>query len=241
MNGKNIKVMLLAAGYGKRLGKLTKKNPKCLMPIGGVPLLGIWIKKLEALGCSEIIINTHYLADQVSNYINKFKSKIKIKVIYENKLLGTAGTLLENAKFFKEGDCLMIHADNYTNLDFNQFFKAHNNKKEGCLLSMVTFDSDNPYSCGIVDVDKNGIMIGFEEKPTSPKSNIANGAIYMFDNSLFDYLKKNRFKTSFNDFSKDVIPLLKNKVNTWHTNDYIIDIGTPEKLEIAMKLSNSKS
>ncbi|MDC3232466.1 sugar phosphate nucleotidyltransferase [Prochlorococcus sp. AH-716-A09] len=47
MNHKNFKVLLLAAGYGTRLGELTKNRPKCLIPIGGIPILGIWIKKLE--------------------------------------------------------------------------------------------------------------------------------------------------------------------------------------------------
>ena len=54
---KNFKALLLAAGFGTRLGELTKKVPKCLMLIGDKPLLGLWIEKLENLGCDEIIIN----------------------------------------------------------------------------------------------------------------------------------------------------------------------------------------
>ena len=150
---KDIKVMLLAAGYGTRLGVLTKKKPKCLMTIKDQPLLGIWINKLEKLGCKEIVINTHYLADQVKDYIKKIKHKIKISVEYEENLLGTAGSLLRNANYFKNSECLMIHADNYTNLNFLEFFKSHQNKNKKCLLSMVTFGSDNPESCGILEID----------------------------------------------------------------------------------------
>ena len=45
----NLKALLLAAGFGTRLGTLTKSKPKCLMTIKGEPLLGIWIKKLEIM------------------------------------------------------------------------------------------------------------------------------------------------------------------------------------------------
>ena len=234
----NLKVLLLSAGYGTRLGALTKDKPKCLMQIGGTPILGIWIKKLESLNCKEIIINTHYLSNQVVQYINNFKTKIKIHIEFEEELLGTAGTLLKNSNYFKDSQCLMIHADNYTNLNFNDFFKSHQNKQKQCLLSMVTFKSNNPKSCGILETDDKGIMINFEEKPSNPKTDIANGAIYIFDNNLLEYLKMINKSKLLKDFSNDVIPLLKNRINTWHTNDYIIDIGTLENLKIAMQLHN---
>ena len=77
---KPLKAILLAAGFGTRLGELTKKSPKCMMKIGDKPLLGLWLEKLEDLGCQEVLINTHYLADQVESYINSFNklsSRIK--------------------------------------------------------------------------------------------------------------------------------------------------------------------
>ena len=103
---------------------------------------------------------------------------------------------------------------------------------------MVTFSSDNPHSCGILETDNKGVMIDFIEKPQSPKSNLANGAIYLFDDNFIDYLRKIDSEKILKDFSKDVIPLMKNKINTWHTEDYIIDIGTPENLKKAMELDN---
>jgi len=239
MTHKNLKVLVLAAGYGTRLGNLTKNRPKCLMPIGGIPILGIWIKKLEKLNCKEIIINTHYLSEQVVQYVNNFKTKIKINIVFEEKLLGTAGTLLKNSNYFLNSECLMIHADNYTNLDFNKFFLSHRQREKRCIMSMVTFKSNNPKSCGIVETNEEGIMINFEEKPSNPKTNIANGAIYMFDNNLISFIKKKNKNNIIKDFSNDVIPLLKNKINTWHTKDYIIDIGTIENLKLAMKLSDN--
>ena len=102
---------------------------------------------------------------------------------------------------------------------------------------MVTFKSSNPKSCGIVETNDQGVMINFEEKPLMPKSNIANGAIYIFDNNLINFIKNNNKNQLIKDFSNDVIPLLKKRINTWHTNDYIIDIGTLENLKLAMNLN----
>ena len=81
-------------------------------------------------------------------------------------------------------------------------------------------------------------MIDFVEKPQNPKSNLANGAIYLFDDKFINYLRKINSEQILKDFSKDVIPLMKNKINTWHTEDYIIDIGTPENLKNAIELYN---
>ena len=66
--------ILLAAGYGTRLLPITKKTPKCLVKINNDNLLNIWINKLVSAGVNNILINTHYLSDQVENFIkiNKF-------------------------------------------------------------------------------------------------------------------------------------------------------------------------
>ena len=62
---KPFRALLLAAGLGTRLRPITLETPKCLVPIGGEPLLGRWLRQLELAGCEAVLINTHYLADQV--------------------------------------------------------------------------------------------------------------------------------------------------------------------------------
>lgn len=234
---KPLKALLLAAGFGTRLGELTQKKPKCLMKIKDRPLLGIWLQKLENLGCEEVLINTHYLANQVESYINSIKNlSMKITLIHEDILLGTAATLLTNKDFFFQSEILLIHADNFTNMNFKSFIESYHDRGKQCLISMVTFNSKNPTSCGIVETDSKGILINFEEKPLNPKSNIANGAIYFFDYKFIDYLVTLNLQYILKDFSKDIIPLLKNKIQTWHTYDFIIDIGTPEQLIKAQSL-----
>ena len=97
------RALLLAAGLGTRLKPFTDSKPKCLIDIGGKPLLEYWLESLENSNCQEVLINTHYLSEQVFDFLQKRpKTKMKIKTTYEKDLLGTAGTLMKNITFSKK-------------------------------------------------------------------------------------------------------------------------------------------
>ena len=82
-----IRALILAAGLGTRLRPLTLSKPKCLVEINKKPLLELWIEKLEDINSQKIIINTHYLSDQVNNFVNtKYKNQTKINLFHEIKL-----------------------------------------------------------------------------------------------------------------------------------------------------------
>ena len=231
-----LKAILLSAGYGTRLRPETLKKPKCLIEINNKPMLEIWLDKLSALGCEEVLINTHYLSEQVNEFILNYKSKsMKIITTHEHTLLGTAGTLIKNINFV-EGNTLMIHTDNYTTSNLNGLINAHNTRSKNCLLTMLTFTTDNPRSCGILEVNQEGIVQAFHEKVISPPSNLANGAIYIFNKEFVAWLKSQ--KRQLKDFSNDVLPYLTGKIQTWYTRDFFIDIGTPESLKTARTISS---
>jgi len=227
-----LKALLLAAGLGTRLRPLTFVKPKCLVEINDQPLLGYWLQKLEGLAVNEVIINTHYLREQVINFINSRKNQnIKIKEFHEKVLLGTAGTLMANLEFFKGSIGLLIHADNFTKNDLSGLIKAHLGRPSNCLITMLTFNSSNPNSCGIVEIDKSNIVTKFYEKVDNPPSNRANGAIYVFDDIFIEWLKNLKIKPS--DFSTQVLPLMIGKIYTWHIEEDYFDIGTPSSLNKA--------
>lgn len=232
---KPIRSLLLAAGFGTRLRPITLSKPKCLIEINKKPLLELWISKLEDINVQKIIINTHYLADHVKNFLNKkYKNQHKIEVVHEKRLYGTAGTLIANRDFFFNSTGIMIHADNFTNMTLFSLIEAHNHKPKNCLITMLTFTTNDPESCGIVEVDKKGIVKNFHEKIKNPPGNLANGAIYVFDNDFLDWLIEKHPKAS--DFSTEVLPFLIGRIYTFHTKLPYIDIGTPEKLVEAQTL-----
>ena len=203
------RALLLAAGLGTRLKPFTDSKPKCLIDIGGKPLLEYWLESLENSNCKEVLINTHYLSEQVFDFLQK-RPKTKMKIKRPTKrFVSTAGTLMKNITFFKKDLGLLIHADNFTKLDLNKFIKAHLKRTKNTIISMVTFLSDNPSSCGIVDIDHNQVLLDFKEKPANPKSSLANAAIYAFeDEFLKEFIKLDHPY----DFSKDVIDKFKGKI-----------------------------
>ena len=232
---KPIRSLLLAAGLGTRLRPLTLELPKCLVKIGKEPLLENWINKLENIKVEKILINTHYMSEKIDLFLDKkYKNKKEIIKFHENQLLGTAGTLIANRDFFYDSIGIMIHADNFTYMDLKDLIQAHNTKPKNCLITMLTFTSNDPRSCGIAEIDNKGIVVNFHEKVENPPGLIANGAIYVFNNDFLDWLIENHPKAK--DFSSEIIPFLYGKIYTYHTNLPYIDIGTPEKLREARSL-----
>jgi len=244
-----MKAIVLAAGFGTRLRPLTNTIPKCLVPLGGQPLLGHWLDKLRRLGVAAALVNTHYLADQVQPFVDSWKvtegdagtaerMAMTVVVSHEPTLLGTAGTLLGNLDFIQKppwsGTGLLIHADNFTPDGLEGLISAHHNRDPDCLLTMLTFTADKPSQCGIVVCDERGVVNAFHEKVQDPPGRRANGAVYVFGQEFLSWLTENH--PSAQDFSTEVLPFLVHRIQTWHTNQPYIDIGTPEALSTARAL-----
>lgn len=217
-----MKAILLAAGLGTRLRPITDSIPKCLVPIKGKPLLQIWLESLTKAGVGPFLINTHYLSDQVEAFANKSPFRDQLTLKYEQELLGTAGTLLANIDFFNGEDGMLIHADNYCLANFKQFILAHNMRPIHCNMTMMVFKTDNPSSCGIVELDKNSIVTSFYEKVNNAPGDLANGAIYILSKELLNELSN----SLVNDFSAEVIPQQLNKIFAYQINTTLVDIGS---------------
>jgi mannose-1-phosphate guanylyltransferase len=235
MNRQPIRALLLAAGLGTRLRPLTLHTPKCLVSIGGEPLLGRWLRQLEEAGCEAVLVNTHHLAEQVNRYLEGWeRNGMAVHSVHEPILLGTAGTLIDNQGFFEGATGLLIHADNAMADDLGAMLDAHQQRPARCLLTMLTFRTDQPRSCGIVAIDGYGVVTAFHEKVTEPPGDCANGALYAFDAEFLTFL--NTMRDQPRDFSTEVIPQLLGRINTWHTSRPYLDIGTPGALEAAQGL-----
>ena len=108
-----MKAMILSAGYGKRLQLLTKNCPKPLLKISNnETLLSNTLKFLIQFGIKKVVINTHYLADQIKDYVKKNKFNLAINIIEErDKILDTGGGILNAIKHFSDEPFLVINPD----------------------------------------------------------------------------------------------------------------------------------
>jgi mannose-1-phosphate guanylyltransferase len=221
-----MRALLLAAGLGTRLRPLTDKTPKCLVTIKDQVLLGIWLERLTQAGIESFLINIHHLPDQVKSYIEGSVYSDKVTLVQEKRLLGTAGTLIENLSFFEGQDGLLVHADNYCMANFYDFIQAHNQRPPYCVITMMTFRSETPENSGVVELDSKGVVVGFHEKVVNPPGNLANGAVYILSPELIHMLATDLHEVS--DFSTEVIQRLMGRIYTYETQEYFIDIGSPE-------------
>ena len=221
-----MRALLLAAGLGTRLRPLTHTVPKCLVPIKGKPLLGIWLDRLTQAGIGPFLINTHYLADQVEALIQVSPYRDQVTLVNELELHGTAGTLIANLGFFQSEDGLLIHADNYCLANFHEFQHAHHNRPPECVMTMMTFRTSDPSSCGIVELDERGVVIGFHEKVEDPPGNLANGAVYLLSAALLTLIDHHIH--GITDFSTEVLGRFVGKIYSYETSEVFLDIGTPE-------------
>lgn len=234
-----MRALLLAAGLGTRLRPLTDTIPKCLVPIKGQPLLGIWLERLTQAGVGPFLINTHYLADQVEAFVETGSYRTHVRLAYEEELQGTAGTLIRNLDFFQSHDGLLIHADNYCLADFVAFQQAHHSRPSECLMTMMTFRTDNPSACGIVELDERGIVIGFHEKVAMAPGNLANGAVYILSSELLDKLATDLH--SAKDFSTEILNYLVGRIYSYEVSQIFIDIGTPNAYRQANEIHGNNN
>ena len=228
-----MRALLLAAGLGTRLRPLTDTIPKCLVSIKGQPLLDIWLGRLTQAGIGPFLINTHYLAEQVEAFIGANPYRERVKLVHEHEMQGTAGTLIANLNFFQGQDGLLIHADNYCLADFTAFQQAHHNRPPECLMTMMTFRTDAPSSCGIVELDDRGVVIGFHEKVAKPPGNLANGAVYILSAELLKRMGTDLH--AMKDFSTEVLNRFVGRIYSYETLEAFLDVGTPENYRKANK------
>jgi mannose-1-phosphate guanylyltransferase len=226
-----MKAILLAAGLGTRLRPVTNDLPKCLVPIKKKPLLSYWLELLDHRVITDILINTHYLAQQVEVFVQQAAKHSRITLVHEDYLLGTAGTVLANKRFIDDEPFLLAHADNLTRFDVQAFIAAHHKRKPSVEMTMMTFDTDVPQSCGIVDTDENNIVQHFYEKTHEYHGTRANAAVYIMEPSVIDFLQS--FNKEIIDMSTEVLPQYLGRMQTFHNDDYHRDIGTLDSLRLA--------
>jgi MurNAc alpha-1-phosphate uridylyltransferase len=106
-----MKVMILAAGYGKRMLPLTKTIPKPLLEVAGKTLIQRNIEALLNEGFEDFIINTSYLGSMIKNHVNQKFPSTKINFSEEDQPLGTGGGIVKALSLIGEDPFILINAD----------------------------------------------------------------------------------------------------------------------------------
>jgi mannose-1-phosphate guanylyltransferase len=225
-----MKAFILAAGNGTRLRPLTDSVPKCLLPIRGVPLLEIWLNNCRAAGIDDVLVNAHAHAEAVKQFVATQKSGVRVSIVEEPQLLGSAGTLAENRAFVAGEDAFFIlYSDVLTNVDMQRMRAFHQQKNLAATLGI--YQVPDPTRCGIVTVDVHNVIQEFVEKPERPASNWAFSGVMIARQKIFDLLPDQRPA----DIGFDVLPKMVGKMAAYAISEYLIDIGTVANYQIAQQ------
>jgi mannose-1-phosphate guanylyltransferase len=218
-----VKAFLLAAGVGSRLRPITDSTPKCMLAIGGRPLLDIWLDAFDRAGVDEVLVNLHHLPDVVQRHIAARSGPPSVRTFFEAELLGSAGTLLANRKWVEDEELfLACYADNLTDFDLRSLIDAH--RQHGTVATLAVFHSENPSAGGVVELDAADRVTGFVEKPSEPVSDLTNAGMYAFHPRVLDDIDGPRPR----DIGYDLLPRLVGRARAVLVEGYFRDIGTSD-------------
>lgn len=200
-----MKAMILAAGVGSRLDPLTRNVPKPLVPIVNRPVMEYLVELLKRHGFNEIMVNLHYLGDQIEGYFGDgSKWGVKIHWSHEERLWGDAGSVKRVEDFLRDDTFIVIGGDDLTDMDLSRLIRTHKDKHALATIALSLVDDPSEY--GIVLMNEDSRITRFLEKPKGEVifSNTANTGVYVFEPEIFELIPRGILYL----FGKQVFPLL---------------------------------
>lgn len=235
----NTKVLILAAGFGKRLRPLTDTIPKPLITAGSQTILALILEKVLKTGFdqSQIVINTHYLAEKISDFVKKNYPKVNIS--YEPEIRGTGGALFGAKEHLRGHDVLIHNADILSDESLDRFL--HFVVNDDCDAAMMIREDSEAEKYGLISVDDKGQIIDISGiLGSNVKSKYMFTGIHYIRNSFWKVMDECDYCSIIDNF---YIPALKNerKISAFISNAYWNDIGDLKRLEEARHHLNLSS
>jgi mannose-1-phosphate guanylyltransferase/phosphomannomutase len=158
-----MKALVLCAGYGSRLGALTREVPKPMLALGERPLLEYLLCHLARHAFREIAVNLHFMPEVIRDYFGDgSRCGVRLSYSYEPELLGTAGGVKNVAGFLAdEGAFLVQYGDVVTSQDFTAMLRFHQERRALATLLVHCRRASN----SAVSMDADGRIVGFLERP----------------------------------------------------------------------------
>lgn len=226
--------MLLAAGKGTRLHPLTDTVPKCMVPIGGKPLLEHNIEWLKRYGVTDLVINLHHLAESLMEHFGD-GNRWGVRITYspEKELLGTAGSVRRMRDHF--GDSFFVwYGDNLSTCRLDKLWQRHREKNG--LATLALFEREDATQSGIVGLDDDDRITRFLEKPRPEQifSRRVNAGVMALEPQVLEWIPAD----GASDFGRDIFPALLSQGLPLYGYRMSADEGlwwidTPEDLERA--------
>jgi NDP-sugar pyrophosphorylase family protein len=228
----DIPALLLVGGMGTRLRSVVPATPKPLASVGNKSFLRLLVQQLHRQGIRRVVMCSGYLADQIeAEFGDGSGLDVEIKYSKETHPLGTAGAVkLAEHHLGEVSEFLVMNGDSFLEIDLHQLIQFH--REHGALVSMAVVGVEDASRYGTVQVDSAQKVVGFLEKAGCDRPGMVNGGVYVFDQSVLEYIPDGPAS-----LEKDVFPRLLSKgVYALEHHGMFIDIGTPEDYARAQQL-----
>lgn len=237
-NLKGVSGVILAAGLGKRMGQLTQKIPKPLLPVLNCPLVGWSISQMHAWGIQNISMNTYYLSEMFTKLIPAtHDAGINLNLIRESILTGPFGGVISCSSHIKEDIALVFTGDSYFEIDLERLINTH--FKHGADLTLGVAPVENGSNYGVVNIENN-IVISMVEKPKEIREvEYVSCGVYIVSHRLIHDIRKKQLPLDWVDVVNYLIgkkrTIAAEQVTSW------IDSGTPaDFLNLNLRLLTPK-
>ena len=216
--------IILAGGFGTRLQKVVKDNPKPMAPIQNRPFLFYLLSYLKKNKFTDIVISVGYLKEQIIEYFGDNFLGMNISYAIEEKPLGTGGAIINSLQNIDQSQpVVVLNGDTFIEIDYDELLENHDRSEKIITIALKNIENSSRY--GFVEI-QNGIICSFKEKSLTPQSGYINSGVYVIDPAIFTqhtFEKKFSFET---DFLVKCTKILQ--INTFKADNYFIDIGIPE-------------
>lgn len=220
-------IVLMAGGFGKRLGKITEKIPKPLVEVNGKPMINHIIEGFIDQGFDDFLITLGYKGEMIKLHLGSGENLgCHIRYTFEEKPLGTAGAL-SLIDFKIEHPFLVMNSDLVVSVDYQKIIEFHIDHAAKATMCVREGKMTIPY--GVVDIEENGNISQLYEKPT--QKFLVNSGMYILDPTCINEIPKNEYFDMTDLFNK---LLEKGEVaSAYALHESWIDIGRPEELKRA--------
>ena len=218
--------LIMAGGYGRRLGEKTKHMPKPLLTVGGQPILGHVLASLESISVKNIFISVHYQSSKIKDFIDKGNWKSKIILIEEKVPLDTAGAI-GNLPDTGGAPFLVMNGDVISKVDLASLHDFH--IRNGLMVTIAAAHHEVKVPFGVIKTSVDGVFSGIDEKPII-RNFVAAGIYYLSPEvrSIVSEGKVLDMPSLLNQAQE-----LGLKIGVFPIHEYWTDVGCPGDLEAA--------
>lgn len=224
-----MKVVVIAGGQGTRIAAVNSEIPKAMIPINGKPILEYEVEMAKRYGYTDFLFIIGYMGEQIEAYFGDgSKWSVSIEYYKEEKPLGTAGALGYLKDKLTE-DFFVFYGDTVMDFDMEAMLGYHQQKQADATLFL--HPNDHPYDSDIVDIDIEGRVRKFYNKPHEEdfvSRNLVNAALFIFSPRILQQIEVG----VKSHIEKNVLPRCLEsgmKLYGYVTAEYIKDMGTPDR------------